>query len=119
MILRADALERPDAQPSGVAGLERAHVRLGREEPRLDRVGVAEEDLAGLGEGDRAWATGALDQPEPDDPLERRDLLGDRRLRVAEILGGLAERPLVRDRLERDEMAEIEAEPAISFHDRR
>ena len=60
----------------------------------------------------------ALDEAQPDDPLERRDLLGDRGLRVAELLRGLSERSLVRDRLQRDEVAKIEPEPAISFHDR-
>ena len=73
--LGTDALERPDAKASGVPGLERAHVGLRREESRLNRVGVAEQDLAGFGEGDRAWAAGALDEPQPDDPLERCDLL--------------------------------------------
>ena len=95
------------------------HVGLGREESRLDRLCVAEQDLTGLGQRDRARAARALDQPQPDDPLERRDLLRDRRLRVAELLGGSPERPLVGNRLESDEMAKIESEPAISFHDRR
>ena len=63
-----------------------------------------------------AWP---LDEAQADDPLERRDLLRDRRLRVAEPLGGLPEGSLVRDRLEGDEMAEVEPEPAISFHDGR
>ena len=116
--LRADALERPDAEPAGVARLERAHVRLRGEQARLDRLGVPEEDPARLGQRDRPRAAGPLDQPHADDALERRDLLRDRRLRVPELLGGPPERALVRDRLERDEMAKIEPEPAISFHDR-
>ncbi len=116
--LGADALERPDAKASGVPGLERAHVGLRREEPRLNRVGVAEQDLAGFGEGDRAWATGALDESQPDDPLERCNLLRDRGLRVPELLRRLPEGTLVGDCLERDEMTKIESEPAISFHDR-
>ena len=48
MILRADALERPDAEPAGVARLEGAHVRLGREQPCLDGVGMPEQDPARL-----------------------------------------------------------------------
>ena len=61
----------------------------------------------------------AFDEPQADDALEGGDLLRHRRLRVAESLGSLPERALVRDRLQRDEVAEIETEPAISFHDRR
>ena len=60
-----------------------------------------------------------LDEAQPDDALERRDLLRDGRLRVAEPLGRAPERALVGDRLERDEMPEVEPEPAISFHDRK
>ena len=115
----ADTLEGADAEPAGVTGLERLHVRLGGEQARLDGVRVAQEDRAGLGERDGAGAAGALDELEPDDALERRDLLRDRRLRVAEALGGSAERALVRDRLQRHQMAQVEAEPAIRFHDRR
>ena len=50
----ADALERPDAQASGVARLERVHVRLRGEQPSLDRVRVPQEHVAGLGQRDRA-----------------------------------------------------------------
>jgi len=70
---------------------------------------VAEEDAASLGQGDGPWTSGALDQPESDDALERRDLLRNCGLRVAEVLGRLAERALVCDRLEGDEMTEVEA----------
>ena len=113
------ALEGADAEPTRIAGFERQHVRFRREQSRLDDVGVTEEDLPGLGEGDRPGAAWAFDEPQADDALERRDLLRDRRLRVAERLRGLPERAFVRDRLQRDEVAEVEPEPAISFHDRR
>ena len=105
--LRADALERPDAEAPGVAGLERRHVRLGGEKPCLDGVRVTEEDLPGFRERDRAGAARALDETEADDAFERRDLLGDGRLGVAETLCRAAERPFVRDGLERDQMAKI------------
>jgi hypothetical protein len=81
--LGSHALERSDAQTSRVAGLEGSHVRLRSQEPRLDRVGVPEEHLTGLGEGDRARAAGAVDEAQPDDALEGGDLLGNGRLRVA------------------------------------
>ena len=116
--LLVPTLERPDAEPACVTRLEGAHVGLRREEARLDRVRVTEEDAARLGQGDRARASRALDEPEPDDALEGRDLLRDGRLRVAEPLGSATERPLVGDRLEGDEVAEVEAVPAIRLHDR-
>ena len=116
--LRADALERADPEPTRIARLERAHVGLRGEQSRLDRVRVTQQDGAGLGERDGTWPARPLDQAQPDDPLERRDLLRDGRLRVAELLGGAPERALVRDRLERDEVSQVEPEPAISFHDR-
>ena len=71
----ADALEGSDAEPPGVACLERQHVRLRREQARVDRLRVAEEDLPGLGQRDGAGAAGPLDEAKADDPLQRRDLL--------------------------------------------
>jgi len=47
------------------------------------------------------------------------DLLADRGLRVAEPLRRPAERALVRDRLERDEMSQLDPKPTISLHDRK
>ena len=52
-----------------------------------------------------------------DDPLEGRDLLADRRLRVAERVGGTAERRLTGDGLQRDQVTELDAEPSIRIHD--
>ena len=63
---------------------ERRHVRLGGVQARDDRLRVAEQERARLGEGDRPRATGSLEQALADDPLERLDLLADRGLRVAE-----------------------------------
>ena len=117
--LRTDALERADSQASRVARLERAHVRLRREQPRLDRLRMAQQNAPRFGEGDGARAARPLDQAEPDDALECGDLLRNSRLRVAESLGGLSERALVGDRLEGDEVTEVEPEPAIRLHDRR
>ena len=78
----------------------------------------AEEQLAALGQRDRTRAAGALDQPLPDDALEGRDLLADRRLGVAELFRGAAERAVLRDRLQGDQMAQLESQPIIRFHDR-
>ena len=85
--------------------------------PGSRRRGAAGSGPASVSEIGRG-PPGPLDQPQPDDALERRDLLRDRRLRVAETLRRPPERALVGDRLERDEMAQVEPEPAIRFHDR-
>jgi hypothetical protein len=74
---------------------------------------VAQEDRAGGGQRDRARAAGALHEPRSDDPLEQRELLADRRLRVAESPGRPAERALAGDRIECGEVAYLDAEPTI------
>ena len=115
---RAGRLERADAQRADLARLQRVQVGLRGLQPRDDRVGVPEQQLARLGERDRPRAAGPLDELLADDPLERRDLLADRRLRVAEPLGRASERALARERLQGGEVPELDAEPSIRFHDR-
>jgi len=117
---RADRLERADAQRAERAALQGGQVGLGRLQAGDDRLGVAQEQPARLGERDGSRAARALDEPLADDPLERLDLLADRGLRVAEPLGGASERPLFGERLERGEVADLDAEPArwsIKFRD--
>ena len=108
---RADRLEGADAERARLAGAQRVQVGLRGLEARDDRVGVAQQQPPRLGQRDGPRAARPLDEPLADDPLERRDLLADRRLRVAEPLGGPAERALVRERLQRGEVAELDAEP--------
>jgi hypothetical protein len=74
---------------------------------------VAEQELARLGQRDGAWPAGPVDQRLADDPLEHRDLLADRRLRVAQP-------PAQRDRTcpprrspSGDQVAQFEPEPKI------
>ncbi len=74
---------------------------------------MAEEELAGFRERHRPWPAGALQQPGTHEPLERGDLLRDRRLGVAQRLGRAAERPLARDSLEGCEVPELDSEPLI------
>ena len=114
----ADGLVRPDPERPGLARGQRGEVRLGRLEPGDDRLRVAEQELAGLGERYRPRPAGTVEEALPDDPLEGRDLLADRRLRVAEALCRAAERPRLRDRLEGGEMPQFDPEPPIRFHDR-
>jgi hypothetical protein len=49
--------------------------------------------------------------------FERRDLLADRRLRVAESLRSPAEGALVRDRVKCDQMPQLDPQPTITLHD--
>ena len=49
----------------------------------------------------------------PDDALEGGDLLADRRLGVAELEGGAAERARPGHRLERREVPHLDAEPVV------
>ena len=115
---RADALEDPDAQRAGRALREGVHVRAGGVELGDDRVGVTEEEPAGVGEVDGPRATRAVDEPLADRPLERGDLLADGRLRIAELSGGAAEGARASDGLEGREMAQFDAEESIAFHNR-
>ena len=52
----------------------------------------------------------------PDQPLEGGDLVADRRLHVAEARRGAPERPFARDRVERDEVAHLDAGPPLACH---
>src|SRR5439155_16370518 len=66
-----------------------------------------------LGEARAPRPPPAIDEPAPDDRLERGDLLAHRRLDVAEPNGGRAERALFGHGLERYEMPELRREPAV------
>jgi hypothetical protein len=90
------------------------HVGPGRFEPGHDRLGMAEEEGACLGQGDRARSARALDEPLVHGAFERGDLLADRRLGVAELEGGATERPGAGDGFESREMADLDAEPAAA-----
>jgi hypothetical protein len=57
-------------------------------------------------------AAGTLHERRPDHPLERDDLVADRRLHVAEPLRRAAERAFARNRLERLQMPDLEPDPA-------
>ena len=115
---RADGLERADAQRAGLSGLQRLQIGLCCLQPGDDRVGMTKEQSAGLGQRDGAGASGALDELLADDPLEGRDLLADRRLRVAEALGGPSEGALARDRLQGGQVPDLDPKPTIRFHNR-
>ena len=113
---RPDALVDADAQRAGGALGEGGHVGACRVELRDDRIRVAEQEPARVGEVDGARAAGADDELLADAPLETGDLLAHRRLRVAELPGGGAERARASDRLECGQVTELDAEKAITFH---
>ena len=96
-----------------LAGAQGMQVCLSGLEPGDDRVGVAQEQVPCLGQRDRARAARALDELLADDPLERRDLLADRRLGVAQGVRGPAERRLAPDRGQRDQITQLQPGPAI------
>ena len=70
-----DALVRADAEDARRTGRIGPQVRLGRRQARRDRVGVSEQEAAGLGQLDLSPTAPALDEPQADDPLEARDVL--------------------------------------------
>ena len=115
---RADRLVGADPERPRLAGAERGDVGPRRVEPRDDRLGVAEQEHPCLGERDRARTAGPLDERLADDALERRDLLADGRLGVAEPLGRATERPFARDCVEGGEVAHLDSEPLIRLSDR-
>ena len=76
---------------------------------RHDRLRVAEQQLAGARQRDGPRASGSVEQPMAHVALERRDLLGDGRLGVAELERGRAERALVGNRPQRRQVSDLDA----------
>jgi hypothetical protein len=113
----ARALERPHPQRPGLPGPQGLHVGPGRLEPRDDRLGMVQEQAAGLRQLDRARASGTLDEPFTHEPLERGQLLGYGGLRVSKRGGRAPEGAVLGDRLEGREMPELDSQPRIRFHD--
>src|SRR5581483_533962 len=113
----ADALVDADAERADLAAGERRHVRSCGVETGDDRVRVPEQKRPGLRQLDAAGAAWAVEEALPDDLLELGDLLADGGLRVAELARRRAERARARDRLERGEVAQLDAEPLIGAHD--
>src|SRR6476661_1142575 len=64
-----------------------------------------------------ARAARPLDQAIADQALERRDLLADGGLRVAQPDRGAAEAALLRHRLQGSQVPQFDPEPTIRFHD--
>ena len=102
---RGGGLERGQPQAAAAQAGDRLQLGLGLGEPGEDRVGVAHERLAGLGQPDAARV--ALDERAAGLALERGDLLRDGGLREREGLGGGAERAADRDLAEHAHAADV------------
>ena len=116
--LGADALERSDPQVAALTLGERGHVRPSGVEAGDDRLGVSQQQRARFGQRHGARTARSLEQPLSDDAFERLDLLADGGLRVPERLRRAPERALPGDGLQGGQVAELDAEPTIRFHDR-
>ncbi len=90
-------LEDADPQRLALAALCRTHLDVERLERCERAAGVVVGDLPRRGERDRGAPARAVEQRRAEAVLERGDLVGDRRLRVAEAFSGTAEGPLVGD----------------------
>src|SRR5207245_5696021 len=101
----ADALEGGEAKAAGARLHVRGELLLGVRDASEDRIGVSEQDLAGLREP-RALAI-AFDQDRPGFALERRDLLADRGLRIGERVRGGRERAALGEFAEDHQAARI------------
>lgn len=78
-----------------------------------DLAGMVEQSPAGRRDGDGSATTRALDELHPDEPLEARHLLAERREAVAEPDGGCPKRAGPRDRVERPKMPQLDALPGL------
>jgi hypothetical protein len=76
-----------------------------------DRAPVSEHDAPRWSHDDLAEARASLHQLCPHDGLELRDLVADRRTRVAEATRSRTEAPFLGNCDERDERAHLEARP--------
>ncbi len=74
-----------------------------------DSFCVAKEELARLGQRYASRPARPLDETNAGDPLEGRDLLAHRGLRVPEPRRGAGEGSLARDGLERRKVAHLDA----------
>jgi hypothetical protein len=89
--LGADARQCPDPQLALFAAGQRSQVGGGSIDTGDDRPSVGQQYLSGRCELHRAATAWALEQPRAHDAFQDADLLADRRLGVAQLLGSRAE----------------------------
>ena len=115
--LRAGGLEGADAQRARLARGEGEQVAARDGEARQHALGVPHEHLALRRQRHRPRAARSLDQGHANDALECRDLLGDGRLRVAELVRGPGERARPPDRHQCPEMTHLDRRITITVSD--
>src|SRR5260370_3143696 len=92
---------RAEWQLAGMLSADGSDVVLGLQEERVHLSSVAEQDLAGAGEGD--VSSGAVEELNAEVVLERLDLEADGWLREEEMLGRLAEAEMLGHRKKDDQ----------------
>ena len=97
---------RAEVEAAALERGERVELALGGGQPVEDRVGVADQHLARLGEADAAG--GALDEPGAGLGLERGDLARDRGLGEVERFGGGGEGAVRGDLAQDPQASDIE-----------
>ena len=97
--------ERPDPQRAALQPGDRAQLVLGRGHVAQNRFGVAQQPGAGVGDADGAGA--AVDQRQPELPLERGDVVRHDRLGVTSLQPGRREGARLGDGVESAEAAQI------------
>ena len=110
---RADALVDADPEPPGLPRRVREQVRACGLEAVGDRLDVAQQERAGLGELHRPPAAAAVEQAHAERRLEAHHVLADGRLRVVKGIGGAVERALVRDGPEAEQLPEAEVRERV------
>ena len=75
--------EGPDPQRAALQPGDRAELVLGRRHVAQDRFGVTQQPGTGVGGAD--WARAAVDERQPEFPLERGDVVRHDRLGVTEL----------------------------------
>ena len=108
---RGRGLERRRPQPPAAQAGDRLQLGLGLGEPGHDRLGVADDGLARVGEADATRA--ALHERRARLALERGDLLRDGGLGERQRLGRRGERAAHRDLAEHTHAADVEHQPNL------
>ncbi len=111
-----DALEGAHPQASDVTGAEPVEVGVDAVEVGEELSCVVEQVGTERGEFNGPRAAGTVEDRVADDPFERRDLLADRRLGVAEPFRGAAEGAFRGDGVQRHQQADVEVPQSAHEH---
>src|SRR5438445_2680667 len=109
----AGALEGSDLQRRAAVHAERSQVRPRRLNLRENDVGVTQQHSPGGGQASRPTALRAFQQALAHDPLQRRELLADRRLGIAQPYSGGAKSSLFSNFPQRNKMTKLQRIPPL------